>query len=133
MGEISGYFGRVTEAGFHERAIHMVHAGEVDAAAIDSHVLALLLRDKPALASRLRVIDTLGPSPIQPLVAGNHLPNSLKLEVKQALLEMSDDPAVESELARALVDRFEPVSDATYDEIRHMRAMAEAAQFLTIR
>ncbi len=28
---------------------------------------------------------------------------------------------------------FEPVSDSTYDDIRRMRALAEAAQFLTIR
>jgi len=132
-GETEGYFSRVIEAGYHERAIHMVHSDEVDAAAIDSHVLALVMRDQPAVAGRLRVIDTLGPSPIQPVVAGNHLPNSLKSEVKNVLLEMGDDPRAQPALARALVERFEPVSDSTYDNIRRMRAVAEAAQFLTIR
>jgi hypothetical protein len=53
--------------------------------------------------------------------------------VKKVLLEMSDDRTVKPELARALVERFEPVSDSTYDEIRRMRAIADAAQFLTIR
>jgi phosphonate transport system substrate-binding protein len=132
-GETNGYFRKVIEAGYHERAIHMVHAGEVDASAIDSHVLALLMRDNPAFANSLRVIDTFGPSPIQPIVAGSHLPTSLKSKVKKVLLEMSDDPAAKPELARALIQRFEPVSDSTYDDIRRMRAVAEAAQFLTIR
>jgi len=132
-GETNGYFSRVVEVGYHERAIDMVDSGEVDAAAIDSHVLALVMRDNPAVASRLRVIDTFGPSPIQPIVAGNHLPTSLKSEVKKILLEMDNEPMARPELARALVERFEPVSDSTYDDIRRMRAVAEDAQFLTIR
>jgi phosphonate transport system substrate-binding protein len=132
-GESNGYFSRVIEAGYHERAIRLVASGEVDAAAIDSHVLALVMRDQPAFASRLRVIDICGPSPIQPMVAGSHLSNSLKSEVKNTLLEMSEDPTARSEMARALVERFAPVSDSTYDAIRRMRALAEAAQFLTIR
>jgi phosphonate transport system substrate-binding protein len=132
-GETNGYFSRVIEAGYHDRAIAMVSSGEVDASAIDSHVLALVRRDKPEIAGRLRVIDTLGPSSIQPIVAGNHLSESLKSEMKTVLLEMADDPVTKPELARALVKRFEPVSDSTYDDIRRMQAAAEAAQFLTIR
>jgi hypothetical protein len=36
MGARPGLFARVVEAGFHQRAIRLVHAGAVDAAAIDS-------------------------------------------------------------------------------------------------
>jgi phosphonate transport system substrate-binding protein len=132
-GETRGYFSRVVEAGYHARAISMVFSGEVDAAAIDSHVLALVVRDNPALAGRLRVIDTLGPSPIQPMVAGDRLSHSLKCEIKDVLLGMADDQSALPQLARASVQRFVPVSDSDYDEIRRMCAVAEAAQFLTIR
>ena len=132
-GETNGYFSRVIEAGYHERAITMVNSGEVDASAIDSHVLGLVVHDKPTIAGNLRVIDTFGPSPIQPIVAGNHLSHSLKSEVKKVLLEMGDDPLAKPELARVLIKRFEPVSDSTYDDIRRMQAVAEAAQFLTIQ
>jgi phosphonate transport system substrate-binding protein len=132
-GETAGYFCRVVEAGYHERAIQMVRSGEVDASAIDSHVLALVMRDNAALAQRLRVIETFGPSPIQPVVAGSHLSKSLKRDVRKALLGMADDPAARPHLDAALVERFEAVSDSTYDEIRRMRATAEAARFLTIR
>jgi phosphonate transport system substrate-binding protein len=132
-GETNGYFSRVVEAGYHERAIHMVISGEVDASAIDSHVLSLLLRDNPTLAGMLRVIDTFGPSTIQPVAAGGRLSKSLKHEVISVLLEMADDPTAKPQLARALVERFEPVSDSTYDDIRRMLALAEDAEFLTIR
>ena len=64
LGETGGFFGEVIEAGFHEESIRMVAAGEVDASAIDSQVLAIAVRDQPALADAVRVIDSLGPSTI---------------------------------------------------------------------
>src|SRR5262249_18099166 len=132
-GETNGYFSRVVQAGYHERAIHMVHSGEVDASAIDSHVLALVMRDHPALASAIRVIDTFGPSSIQPIVAADRLSHAQKGEIKEVLVKMGDDEGLRSQLGRASVQRFVPVSDADYDDIRRMRALAAAAQFLTIR
>jgi hypothetical protein len=45
LGAGPGFFARVVEAGFHQRAIRLVAAGAVDAAAIDSQVLAIERRD----------------------------------------------------------------------------------------
>src|SRR4029079_8617825 len=86
MNETAGYFSRVVEAGYHEESIRMVCSGEVDASAIDSHVLALVMRDDPACAKQLQIIESIGPSPIQPIVVGKHLPESLKSELKNVLL-----------------------------------------------
>jgi phosphonate transport system substrate-binding protein len=133
MGETNGFFGRVIEAGWHERSIRMVCKGEVDASAIDSHVLALALRDRPKLADKLRVIDTFGPSTIQPVVGVRRLPKRLRADLRAVLVEMAADPAARAWLARGLVERFVPVTDAAYDDIRAMLAAAEAAAFLTIR
>src|SRR5262249_43496395 len=58
QGETFHYFSRVIETGYHERAVQMVYAGLVNASAIDSHVLALLMRDNRALSNELRIIDT---------------------------------------------------------------------------
>ena len=74
LGETTGFFGRIVEAGWHERSLRLVCSGEVDASAIDSHVLALAVRDRPALTNHLRVIDSLGPSTIQPVVVARRLP-----------------------------------------------------------
>jgi phosphonate transport system substrate-binding protein len=132
LAETRGFFRRVVEAGFHQRAMRMVAAGEVDAAAIDSQVLAIELRDHPALADELRVIETLGPSTIQPVVAARHLPVDVKATLRTALLRMGDDPAARQELARGFVERFVPVTDGAYDDIREMLAAAEHARFLTL-
>jgi phosphonate transport system substrate-binding protein len=132
LGESAAFFGRIVAAGFHQRAIQLVAAGEVDAAAIDSQVLAVALRDEPELAAALRVIVVFGPSPIQPLVVARHLPDDLTAAKGDAVFTMSDDPDQRVALARGCVERFVPVSDADYDDIRRMLAVAEAAGVHTL-
>jgi phosphonate transport system substrate-binding protein len=133
LGETAGFFGQVVEAGWHERSVRLVHAGEVDASAIDSHVLALTLRDRPELADGLRVIDSFGPSTVQPVAVASWLPAPLKEAVRAALVGMADEPAGRAALARGLVERFVPVTDACYDDLRRMRGACAAADFLTLR
>lgn len=127
LGETNGFFGRVIEAGYHQRAIRLVASGEVDASAIDSQVLEIELREHPGLAERLKVIDALGPSTIQPVVAARRLPQSLRLALRAAILTTSEDPAARETLAAGFVKRFDPVADGDYDDIRAMMSAAEAA------
>ncbi len=131
-GETAGYFGRVIEAGWHDRSIRLVHAGEVDGAAIDSHLLALNLRDHPELADGLRVIDSFGPSTVQPVAVASWLPPPLKEGIRAALVDMAECPEGREALARGMVERFAPVTDSCYDDLREMRAACAAAGFLTL-
>jgi phosphonate transport system substrate-binding protein len=133
MGETSSFFGSVVEAGSHQRSIRMVCSGEVDAAAIDSQVLAIELRDHPNLREKLKVIDALGPAGIQPVVAASRLPGDLKTGVRAVLLAMGDDPVARARLAHGFVERFVPVGDENYDDVRAMLAAAEDAGFMTLR
>jgi phosphonate transport system substrate-binding protein len=132
LGARPGFFARVVEAGFHQRAIRLVHAGAVDAAAIDSQVLAIELRDHPGLAAGLRVAGCFGPSTIQPVVAANHLPDRLKTQVRELLVGLGEDPTARPLLAHGLIDRFTPVGDAAYDDIRAMLATIEAAGWTSL-
>jgi ABC-type phosphate/phosphonate transport system substrate-binding protein len=122
----------VVEAGFHQRAIRLVAAGTVDAAAIDSQVLAVELRDHPWLADRLRLIGAFGPSTIQPLVAASRLPDRLKDQVRDLLVGLGDDPTARAALDHGLIRRFAPVDDAAYDDIRGMQATIEAAGWTSL-
>jgi phosphonate transport system substrate-binding protein len=133
LGETSGFFGAVVEAGWHEESIRLVSEREVDASAIDSHVLAVAFRDDPSLRERLRVIDSFGPSPIQPVVAAARLPRRLKLALQQLLVDMADDPVAQEHLGRGFIERFVPVKDGAYDPIRAMVAAARAADFIILR
>ncbi len=105
------FFDAVVESGSHERSQALVLTGDVDAAAIDSTVLETELSHDTALGSRLRVIETLGPSPAPPLVASRQLPEDVRRACLQALLAVP--PLGE-------VTRFERMTDADYDPIRAM-------------
>jgi ABC-type phosphate/phosphonate transport system substrate-binding protein len=104
-----------------------VHAGKVDASAIDSHVLALTLQDYPELADGLRIIDTLGPSTIQPVVAACWLSEGFKADLRSVLLELSMDPKAQAVLLSRQVQCFTAITDEDYDDLRRMRAACVAA------
>ena len=131
LGARPGYLGKVVEAGFHQRAIRLVADGTVDAAAIDSQVLAIELRDHPRLAG-LRVIGAFSPSTIQPVVAASRLPDRLKDQIRDLLVTLADDPAARPVLDYGLIDRFTPVGDAAYDDIRAMVATIETAGWTSL-
>jgi phosphate/phosphite/phosphonate ABC transporter binding protein len=132
MGAQPGFLGRVVEAGFHQRAIRLVAAGAVDAAAIDSQVLAIELRDHPRLADGLRLIGSFGPSTIQPVVASSGLPSRLKDQVRKLLVGLTDEPLARPVLDYGLIDHFTAIDDAAYDDIRAMLATIEAAGWTSI-
>ena len=133
LGETHGFFGEVIEAGFHEESVRMVAAHEVDASAIDSQVLAVMLRDDPSLARSLRVIDALGPSTIQPVAVSTRVPLELRAEIQRVVTTMHEDPAVRERLALGMVERFVPAGPSSYDDIRKMLEACEAAGFMHIR
>lgn len=123
----------MVEAGFHQRAIRLVCDGIVDAAAIDSQVLAIELRDHPELASQLRVIERLGPSTIQPVVAARQLAMPVKAALRDALLQLGKNHDARRVLAHGDIVCFARVDDARYDDIRGMLAMVEEADFLVFK
>jgi ABC-type phosphate/phosphonate transport system substrate-binding protein len=106
MGARPGFFARVVEEGFHQRAIRLVAYAGVDAAAIDSQVLAVELRDHPRLAASLRVIGAFGPSTIQPVVAASRLPDQLKTAVQEVLLGLGGHAEAKSALAQGFIRGF---------------------------
>lgn len=119
LGEELTFFGRMVEAGFHRDAIRMVADGRVDAAAIDSQVLDIELRDDPGLDRALRRIGSIGPSTIQPVVASrSRLTDAERRTLGAAMVAASDDPLARPALDAALVERFVAADAASYDDIR---------------
>ncbi len=133
LGETKGYFSEVVEAGFHQKALQMVDDGRVDASAIDSLVLAIEFRDHPEFVDRFRIIDTLGPSTIQPFTAATHIPPSLSADVQGIFLEMHTDSQMADVLGCGFIERFVAVQDSDYDDIRSMLRACEAANFLVLK
>jgi phosphonate transport system substrate-binding protein len=131
LGEDRSFFGRMVEAGFHQEAIRMVADGRVDAAAIDSQVLDIELRDHPHLARAVRRIDTIGPSTIQPVVVSrSRLTDDERRTITAALIAVADDQQAREPLDRALVERFVAADARSYDDIRRMLARVRGARLL---
>ena len=127
MGKTRGYFGRVVRTGFHQRSIRAVASGDADASAVDSQVLEIELRRHPDLVEQLKVVDELGPSTIQPVVAASRLPATLREELREAILGVAADAAARGRLHDGLVRGFVTVADSDYDDIRAMALMAQDA------
>ncbi|MBA3792926.1 MAG: PhnD/SsuA/transferrin family substrate-binding protein [Rubrobacter sp.] len=114
LGEDVGFFSRTYCSGSHLRSMEMVVRGEVDAAIIDSNVLRIKLRSTPDLRERLRVIETWGPFPIQPVVLRSNLHPNLVEGLRAALLAIGEDSPVAPALADFGLERFVPVTYEHY-------------------
>jgi phosphonate transport system substrate-binding protein len=129
LGHKSGYFGHVVQASAHLTALEMVLDGRVDASAIDSTVLELEMASRPELGERLRIIASLGPSPIPPWVISKEVAPTLREALRQELLNMHAHPEGQATLAVGQMARFALVEDGDYDPIREM---AQAAEGVTL-
>jgi phosphonate transport system substrate-binding protein len=130
LGEMSGYFGRAVESGAHLRSLELIAAGTVDASAIDTTVLELELRRRPELADLFRVIETIGPSPIPPIVVARGVAAEVKRRLRDALLRIHEDGEGQAILSDGMIARFVAVHDADYDDIRRKALSAEEVSFI---
>ncbi len=133
LGETTGFFGRTEPSGAHQKSIQMVLDGRVDASGIDSTVLELEMKHRRELAEALRVVESIGPCAIPPVVVTARRPAAVKGRLREVFLTMHEDPEGRAILADGLLARFVPARDSDYDPIREMLRRAEAAGFLTLR
>ncbi len=131
MAETPAFFERWEMTGFHEESIRKVAAAQVEGSAVDSHVLGVEMRNHPELADRIRVICTLGPSTIQPLVATAAVPASLRQDVTDIVTGLGTTETERRSLAAGMVERFVAVDDSAYGDIRSKLEAVEAAGFTT--
>jgi phosphonate transport system substrate-binding protein len=120
------FFARVVESGAHVKSLRMILAGHVDGAAVDSTVLEWAVQEEPELSEQLRVIGTLGPSPIPPWVVSTTVPSRLRRDLRTLLLDMHRDPSGVRVLADGRIDHFVAAQDRAYDPIRQMAREAQS-------
>ena len=110
----------------HDRAIEAVAAGVAGAAMIDSLVLDYALERQPALSTKLRVIHRSPPFGMPPVVTSPTLSVRQKQLLRDALLAMDQDAEGQTILRALGIDRFLPVKDALYADVRRMIEETEA-------
>ena len=96
----------------------------MDGSAIDTTVLDWVLSKQPEVGARIRVIETIGPSPIPPWVVSTRLPEEVRSALRTTLLNMHEDTEGRSILTGGRIMRFTAAHDDDYDPIRRMAAVA---------
>jgi phosphonate transport system substrate-binding protein len=125
LGYRNGFFGAVVESGAHAQSVEMILGGAVDGAAIDATVLEWLVDQREELTEQIRVIDTLGPSPIPPWVISTQVAIELRSAIRELFLTMHMDRLGRDMLNRGRLEKFVAGSDREYDPIRRMARAAE--------
>lgn len=133
LGLGDGFFGKVLRSGSHEESIRMVADGRADASFINGLVLEYDLAHGLGVATQVRVVESLGPSGIPPVVASAKMPAALREKLENVLVHMHEDPEGRRILDKALVQRFVHVDDTNYEDIREMARVAKAAGVEDIR
>ena len=109
------FFGRTVRSGSHPASVRLVADGAADVASIDSNVLRILLARTPALREEVRVLESWGPYPIQPVVVRTDLDPALKSALRESLLDTDSDPLTRPELEAFGLKRFVAVGEEDYD------------------
>jgi phosphonate transport system substrate-binding protein len=116
------FFGSTIRSGSHPASVRLMADGEADAASIDSNVLRLLLERRPALKDEMRVLESWGPYPIQPVVVRSGLDQAVKVALRESLLGTEADPHTRLELEAFGLGRFAAVGEEDYDAGRLPRS-----------
>lgn len=124
IGERDCFFGQMTGSGGHVNSIAMILNGEVDGAAIDSTVWDWEIAQRPELLTQLRVLKTLGPSAMPPLIIQKSLPLELRQEIRHTLLTLHESEQGQEILKLGQLQRFAAVADNHYDDVRFMAKLA---------
>lgn len=106
------FFSALIHSGSHLESLRMLRDGSADAAAIDSNALLCERAKKPHRPPDLRVIESWGPFPIQPVVIRSGAPADLKRAAREALLRAHESHG--SELRSFGFERFTEAGTGAY-------------------
>ncbi len=124
------FFGQVSQSGSHQNSMRWVVEGLADCAAIDSTVLEQELRDFPQLSDHLRVIDTIGPYPMPPVVAAQRLGSTFLEALQTALCE--PDRELQAVMERSHIQRYVTVQSQDYNAIATIYDTTVKAGYLVL-
>jgi phosphonate transport system substrate-binding protein len=123
------FFRAVMQSDSHQQSMRQIIEQKADCAAIDSVVLEQEIRQFPELAN-LRAIESLGPTPMPPIVASGRLGQFLEL-LQQALLY--PDATLQVQMQEAGICRFAAVQTADYEIIYQIYDQTDRSEYAVIR
>jgi phosphonate transport system substrate-binding protein len=110
----------------HDDSIKAVAQGIVDGAAVDSLIWDYMDKKGSEYTQKTKIIKVSKPYGIPPVVVRPGLDESLKMRIKDLLLNMHNDEKGKEILKAMFIDRFVEIDDSNYDNIRQVRASVVA-------
>ncbi len=129
-------FKHVLYANGHLADLMAVRSGKVDAGAFDEVYMARLIATGKMKPGEVRVIWTSEQIPAEPIAVRGSLPEQLKKQIQAAYLGMQKkNPALWNNLSKNVYSSspgttYIPVTDATYDGLRHYALQVKQFNFL---
>ena len=129
-------FKRIVYADGHLADIMAVNSGKVDAGAFSESFLPRLFAKGKMNPSDIHILWTSEPIPNEPVAVRKALPEKLKKEIQEAYLDMhTRDPELYASLIKSTNtsntgSTYIPVSDSTYDGLRHYALQVKQFNFL---
>jgi phosphonate transport system substrate-binding protein len=114
------FFSRTFFTYSHDEAIYAVANHLADGAAVDSLVYDFAVSRDPSLADKTQIIHISPAFGIPPVVIGPDVRPQVAVDLQTLLLEMSNDPDGQAALKSIGVDRFVPIEDSNYDNVRSL-------------
>lgn len=129
-GAPEGFFAEERCTGSHAGSIEAILDGTIDVATIDSNTLSIVKRRRPEVAGALRVVESLGPHPIQPTVVRRELGPQIRSRIESALLGLSTRTSSAGRRAASLgLGGCVPIDDSLYaEECRALEDLGQLAQ-----
>lgn len=109
-------FAELIFTGGHHTSLDMVMARDIDAAVIDSVVRTARARLEPRVGD-LKVIERLGPWPVQPLVARSTLPTDQVDVVRRLILRAAERPDIKAQLDAAALSHLVEIGPEHYQDV----------------
>eukprot|EP01113_Clastostelium_recurvatum_P005266 TRINITY_DN12352_c0_g1_i2.p1 TRINITY_DN12352_c0_g1~~TRINITY_DN12352_c0_g1_i2.p1 ORF type:complete len:542 (+),score=113.84 TRINITY_DN12352_c0_g1_i2:93-1718(+) len=117
---ISNFFMEMRHTSTHASSIQQVLSGHVTCAAVASVVLDMerSIPERSEEFKQIRVVDSLGPVPMPPLVCRRHVSSSLQSGVRDLLMTMHETKEGEEMLSRLGFMKWAPIEEKHYHGLR---------------
>ncbi len=118
--DINTFFSRHVFTGGHDNSIMKVLNKEVDGASVASYILQREMDANPAVKDKIKIIQESPAFFRGPIAARKDMPQDLKEQIKEVLLNMHLDKEGRAVLKAMRLDGFSEGKDADFDSVRDM-------------
>lgn len=114
------FFSEVIYTKSHDKSIEAVAKKLADGASIDSLIYDYAAKKNPVFTSMTRIVEKSPPYGIPPVVVTKNVDPKLREQIKNAFLNMHNDPKGKAILDSIMVDKFIIPKDSDYNSVREM-------------